>query len=65
MIVVFTRADASNLPALIAKQRVEEFAAEMLSKLRASIESQLSGCKYPPKAYLSMDSELWIDLILC
>jgi len=41
-----------------AKPRVGEFAAEMLSKLREKIESKLNGCKYPPKAYLSMASEL-------
>ena len=70
MIVVLTKGDALRLPALNkimreegltmreAKPRVEEFAAEMLSKLRARIESQLSGCKYPPKAYLSTASEL-------
>ncbi|KIM53388.1 hypothetical protein SCLCIDRAFT_1222848, partial [Scleroderma citrinum Foug A] len=39
-----------------AKLWVGEFAAEMLNKLRTRIESQLSGCKYPPKAYLSMAS---------
>ena len=40
-----------------ARPRVEELAAVMLSNLRARIESQLSGCKYPPKAYLTMASE--------
>ena len=77
MIVILTKADALKLPALNqlmkekgltmreAKPMVGEIAAEMLSKLRARIESQLSGCKYPPKAYLSMASELWIVLILC
>ena len=45
------------------KPRVGEFEAKMLSTLRAKIESQLSGCKYPPKAYLSVASELWIELM--
>ena len=69
MITVLTKADALKIPALNqlmkekgltmreAKPGVGEFAAEMLSKLRTRIESQLSGCKYPPKAYLSMASE--------
>ena len=77
MIAVLTKADTLKLPALNqlmreegltmreAKPRVVEFAAEMLKKLRAQIERQLSGCKYPPKAYLTMASELWDDLILC
>ena len=77
VIAVLTKADTLKLPALNqlmreegltmreAKPRVVEFAAEMLRKLRARIESQLSGCKYPPKAYLTMASELWDDLILC
>jgi len=75
VIVVLTKADTLKLPALgqlmeeegltvrQAMPRVGELAAQMLSKLRARIESQLSGCKYPPKAYLSMASELWIALI--
>ena len=69
VIAVLTKADALKLPALNqlmreglamreAKPRVGEFAAEMLRKLKARIESQLNGCKYPPKAYLSMASEL-------
>ncbi|KIM69349.1 hypothetical protein SCLCIDRAFT_102421 [Scleroderma citrinum Foug A] len=68
VIAVLTKADTLKLPALNqlmreegltmreAKPRVVEFAAEMLRKLRARIESQLSGCKYPPKAYLTMAS---------
>ena len=76
VIVVLTKADALRSHALSqlvrdkaltlreAKPRAREFAAEMLSELRARIESQLSGCKYPPKAYLSLASELWINLIL-
>ena len=77
MIAVLTKIDTLKLPALNqlmkekgltmreAKPMVGEIAAEMLSKLRARIESQLSGCRYPPRAYLSMASELWIDPILC
>ena len=69
MIAVLTKADTLKIPALnqLMKERgvtmreaklwVGEFAAEMLNKLRTRIESQLSGCKYPPKAYLSMASE--------
>ena len=69
MIAVLTKADTLKIPALNqlikekgvtmreAKLWVGEFAAEMLNKLRTRIESQLSGCKYPPKAYLSMASE--------
>ena len=76
MIAVLTKADALKLPALDqlmeeedltvreAMPRVGELAAEMLSKLRVRIQRQLSGCKYPPKAYLSMASESCIDLIL-
>ena len=77
MIAVLTKADTLKLPALNqltrkegltmreAKKIVEEFAADMLSKIRTRIESQLSDCKYPPKAYLSMASESLINLILC
>ena len=78
MIVVLTKADALELPALgqlmeeegltvkEAKPRVKELAADMSSKLRGRIESQLGGCKYPPKAYLTMSSESsWMNLILC
>ena len=73
---MLTKADTLKFPALNqlmrergltmreAKPRVGEFAEEMLSKLRAKTESQLSGCKYPPKAYLSMASELWIEFML-
>ena len=55
MIAVLTKADALMLPALNqlmrekgltmreAKPRAGEFAEKMLSKLRARIESQLSG----------------------
>ena len=69
MIAVLTKADTLKLPALNqlmrergltmreAKPRAGELAEVMLSKLRTGIESQLSGCKYPPKAYLSMTSE--------
>ena len=72
---MLTKADSLRLPALNqlmresgltmreARPRAGEFAAEMLSKLRTKIESQLSGCKYPPKAYLSVASELWIELM--
>ena len=77
MIAVLTKADTLKLPALNqlirekgltmreAKQRVGECAAEMSGKLRARIESHLSSCKYPPKVYLTMASEFWIDLTLC
>jgi len=76
VIAVLTKADTLRSPAIgqlveeegltvrEAMPRAEELAAEMLSKLRARIESQLSDCKYPPKAYLSMASELWIEFML-
>ena len=65
MIVVLTKVDALESPAcsqLIdegctmkeAKPRVREIAEQLLSGLRTRIESQLSGFKYPPKAYLPM-----------
>jgi len=76
IIAVLTKADTLRVPALNqlmresgltmreVKPRAGEFAAEMLSKLRGKIEIQLSGCRYPPKAYLSMGSELWIEFML-
>ena len=74
VIAVLTKADALNLAALSqlrdegltmreAKSRVAELAAQMLSRLKVGIENQLSSCKYPPKAYLSMTSK-WAELIL-
>ncbi|KIM58322.1 hypothetical protein SCLCIDRAFT_128390 [Scleroderma citrinum Foug A] len=66
VIAVLTKTDSLKVPALNqhmreagitireAMPRAGEIAAQMLSRLRARIESQLSGCKYPPKAYLPM-----------
>ena len=75
MITVLTKADALKIPAvhkLMGEEglemtevmpRVEECALQLLGKLRKRIESQLNGSKYPPKAYLSMTSELVGDFI--
>lgn len=68
VIAVLTKADALNLPALElleeegstmaeAMPRVAGVAAQLLSKLRRRIESQLSDCKYPPKGYISTASK--------
>ena len=66
MIAVLTKTDALRVPALNQYMRekgltmkeamsgAEEMAAQMLRRLREKIESQLSGCKHPPKAYLEM-----------
>jgi len=65
VIAVLTKADALEGPALgqlidegltirEAKPRIGEVAAQMLSRLRGKIESQLSVCKHPPKAYLEL-----------
>ena len=71
VIAVLTKADALKL--LAASQLMEEeehltmrevmprvkgFASQLQDKLRNRIESQLVGSKYPPKAYVSMASEL-------
>ena len=70
MIALLTKADTLRFPAfhhLIreksltqreAMSRVEDTAAQMLEKLTRKIESKLSGCKYPPKAYLSLACKL-------
>lgn len=69
MIVVLTKADALRLPAFnqlrqaeglsteVAVSRTEDHAEQMLNKLKEKIEGQLNGCKYPPKAYLSLTSK--------
>ena len=66
MIAVLTKTDALRVPALNQYMRENgltikeamssagEMAAQMLRRLREKIESQLSGCKHPPKAYLEM-----------
>ncbi|KIM68537.1 hypothetical protein SCLCIDRAFT_105948, partial [Scleroderma citrinum Foug A] len=66
VIAVLTKTDALRVPALNQYMREKsltmkeamsstgEMAAQMLRRLRAKIESQLSGCKHPPKAYLEM-----------
>ena len=66
MITVLTKTDALRVPALNQYMRENgltikeamssagEMAAQMLRRLREKIESQLSGCKHPPKAYLEM-----------
>ena len=68
VIAVLTKGDTLNLPAFQilrdrgltiaeAMSRVPDVAAQMLSKHKLNIESQLNGKKYPPKAYLPMASE--------
>ena len=66
MIAVLTKGDALKVPALNQQMRekgltmreaiprAEEMAAQMLSRVRARIESQLGVCKHPPKAYLEL-----------
>ncbi|KAL4075049.1 hypothetical protein V8B97DRAFT_1666254 [Scleroderma yunnanense] len=65
VIVVLTKADALKLLALNqlmresltmkeAIPRSGELEGQMLTRLQTRIEGQLSGCKYPPKAYLSL-----------
>ena len=66
VIVVLTKADALKLPAvcqLMSEEgltmrevmpRVEDYAASLLGILRGRIKIQLSGCKYPPKGYISV-----------
>ena len=68
VIAVLTKADTLNIPAFQllkdkgltmaqAMLKVPDVAAQMLSKHKLKIESQLNGKKYPPKAYLPMASE--------
>ena len=65
---MLTKTDALNLPAMSdlmeegltmkeARPKVADAAAQMLSRLKGAIESQLNGKKYPPKAYLPLASE--------
>ena len=67
--MVLTKADALSLPAMSylreeegltvkeARSKAADVAAQMLSRLKREIQSQLNGKKYPPKAYLPMASE--------
>jgi len=75
VIVVLTKADALEHVAIDqlrdmgltmreALPMVNEVAAEVLSKLRARIELQLSRCKYPPKAYISTASKYSLSFFL-
>ena len=68
-IAVLTKADALRIP--VCQQlletggltmaetmpRIAGLAALLLSKVRKIVESQLSGCKYPPKEYISLASK--------
>ena len=65
VIAVLTRADALKCEAIgqlrdkgvqmkEAISRAGELTEQILNDVRANIESQLSGCKYPPKAYIAM-----------
>ena len=67
---MLTKADALNVSALhqlkkdgleVGEEilpRVEDVASKLLNNLKGNIESQLKDSKYPPKAYLSLTSEL-------
>ena len=68
VIAVLTKSDTLNILAFQllrdrgltiaeAMSRVPDVAAQMLSRRKLNIESQLNGTKYPPKAYLPMASE--------
>ena len=68
VIAVLTKGDTLNIPAFQllkdkgltmaeAMLRVPDVAAQMLSKHKLKIESQLNGKKYPPKVYLPVASE--------
>ncbi|KAL4074914.1 hypothetical protein V8B97DRAFT_2022521 [Scleroderma yunnanense] len=66
VVVVLTKADALHVPALVqvmkdqgltmreAKPRAQEVEIQMLDKLKVRIETQLAGCRYPPKDYVSL-----------
>ncbi|KAL4073033.1 hypothetical protein V8B97DRAFT_2109478 [Scleroderma yunnanense] len=67
VIAVLTKADALKMPALHQLMRdgltmkeaipkAGDLEEQMLSELKMRIERQLSGCKYPPKAYLPLAS---------
>ena len=76
MIAVLTKADALKLPAVCqlmreegltmreVMPRVEEYALQLLEKLRKGIEIQLNGRKYPPKIYLSMAGGLSVGGVI-
>ena len=76
MIAVLTKADALKLPAVCqlmreegltmreVMPRVEEYALQLLDKLRKRIEIQLNGTKYPPKVYLSMAGGLAVGDVI-
>ena len=68
VIAVLTKGDTLDLPALElleeegltiteAMPRVADVAAQILSKQKKKIESELNTTKYPPKAYLAMASK--------
>ena len=68
VIAVLTKGDTLNIPAFKllkdegltmaeAIPRAPDVAAQMLSKHKLNIESQLKDKNYPPKAYLPMASE--------
>ena len=68
VIAVLTKGDTLDLPALElleeegltiteAMPRVADVAAQILSKQKKKIESELNTKKYPPKAYLPMASK--------
>ncbi|KAL4070079.1 hypothetical protein V8B97DRAFT_1871795 [Scleroderma yunnanense] len=67
VIVVLTKADTLEFLAIEqlidkdmkieeAKARAGEVAIQILGKLKTRIETQLAGCKYPPKDYVSLAS---------
>ena len=68
-IALLTKVDALKNPAFCqlkeegltyreAQSRIQDTAAQILNKLKENIESDLSMCKYPPKAYVSLACKL-------
>ena len=51
-----------NFSQMEAMSRVDNTVAQMLGELKAKIENNLSGCKYPPKAYLPLACKLSVKL---
>ena len=74
VIALLTKADSLRFPAfhhltmkenfsqMEAMSRVDHTVAQMLGELKVKIENNLSGCKYPPKAYLSLACKLPVKL---
>ena len=54
----FSQLKEKGLTAAEAMLKTKDTALQMLKKLKQRIESNLSKCKYPPKAYLSLACKL-------